>query len=154
MIHRRQSLKASSIAALLVITPTVAVAHVQNTSQPNSTNEYAMKITIGDVTFTATLEDNATAEAFKARLPLTLKMSDLNNNEKVTRLSKRLPANDSNPGHIQTGDLMIWSSSSLVLFYKSFPTPYSYTRLGRIDNTEGFSAAVGTGNVTITFELE
>lgn len=110
-----------------------------------------MKITIGKKIFTATLETNATATAFEAMLPLTLHMSDFNANEKVVRLSDRLPVNDSNPGRIQTGDLMIWSSRSLVLFYKSFPTSYHYTRLGRIDNPEGLSPAVGTGAVTITF---
>ncbi len=116
--------------------------------------ENQMIIRIGSKSFTATLAENPTATAFKAMLPLTVNMADLNENEKVVRLPDKLPTNDSNPGRIQAGDLMIWSSQSLVLFYKSFPTSYSYTPVGRINDTSGLSAAVGSGNVTVTFELK
>ena len=135
-----------------VLGGTLSAANGSNGNR--GTTENQMKITIGQKTFTATLEDNATATAFKAMLPLTLNMGDLNDNEKVIRLSAGLPTDDSNPGRIQTGDLMIWSSRSLVLFYKSFPTSYSYTRLGRVNDVSGLSAAVGSGNVVVTFELK
>lgn len=129
-------------------------AQSETTQGENARKENRMKITVGQKTFTATLGDNATVTAFKAMLPLTLDMSDFNSNEKVIRLPNRLPTNDSNPRRIEVGDLMIWSSNSLVLFYRSFPTNYSYTKLGRIDNPEGLVAASGSGNVTISFELE
>jgi len=113
-----------------------------------------MKITIGSNTFTAKLLDNPTVTEFKSRLPLTIDMSELNGNEKLYRFSTDLPVNPSNPGTINTGDLMIYSSNTLVLFYKSFPTSYSYTKLGRIENTSGLADAVGLGSVAVTFELE
>ncbi|MGB9275237.1 MAG: cyclophilin-like fold protein [Terrimicrobiaceae bacterium] len=114
-----------------------------------------MRITIGSSTFTATLYDNATATAFKKNmLPMTVKMSDLNGNEKYFDLPVNLPTNASNPGTIQIGDLMIYGSNTLVLFYKTFSTSYSYTRLGRINDTTGLAAAVGSGSVTVTYELE
>ncbi len=112
----------------------------------------SIRVQIGGKNFAARLEDNATARAFFTMLPLQLNMRDLNANEKVIELSKELPGEDSNPGTIREGDLMIWSSRSLVLFYKTFPTPYRYSRLGRIEDTTGLAEAVGKGTATITFE--
>ena len=113
-----------------------------------------MKIKIGNSTFTATLYDNATASAFKSLLPITVNMIELNGNEKYVDLSRSLPANASNPGTIQNGDLMLYGSSTLVLFYKSFSTSYSYTKLGRIDDVTRLVASLGSGNVSVTYELE
>jgi len=111
-----------------------------------------VKIKVGSTTFTATLEGNLTAEAFKAQLPLTIKMTELNANEKFSDLPTGLPTRPSNPGTIQSGDLMLYGSRTLVLFYRTFATTYRYTRLGRIDDPQGLAAALGTGNVTVTFE--
>ncbi len=110
-------------------------------------------IAIGNNHFTATLESNAAATEFKKMLPLTISMKDLNSNEKFFDLFNNLPANASNPRTINTGDLMLWGSNTLVLFYKTFNTSYSYTKLGKIENPSGLSKALGSGNVTVTFEL-
>jgi hypothetical protein len=119
-----------------------------------NTENNQMKIKIGSNTFTATLVDSETATVFKARLPLALKMDDVNGNEKKYDFSKAFPTDSVNPRTISKGDLMIWQSNTLVLFYKTFSTQYSYTRLGRINDPSGLESAVGTGGVTVTFELE
>lgn len=126
--------------------------HASVPGNPNSTSNQ-MRITIGSSTFTATLYDDATAIAFKRMLPMTINMSELNGNEKYFDLPVNLPTNASNPGTIQTGDLMIYGSNTLVLFYKTFATSYGYTRLGRINDTKGLASAVGSGGVTVTYEL-
>ena len=113
-----------------------------------------MRLTIGNSTFTATLYDNETVTAFKSHLPLTVDMTELNGNEKYADLSRSLPTNAANPVTIQAGDLRLYGSSTLALFYKTFSTSYSYTRLGRIDDVTGLVAALGTGNVLVTYELE
>ncbi len=126
-------------------------------SSPNSvlnTDSMQLKITIGTTVFNAILYNNPTVTAFKARLPMTVNMRDLNDNEKYFDLPDNLPANASNPGTIQTGDLMLYGSNTLVLFYKSFPTSYSYTPLGRIGNASGLAHSLGSGSVTVTFALD
>ncbi|QKF67851.1 cyclophilin domain-containing protein [Arcobacter venerupis] len=111
-----------------------------------------IKITIGSKVFIATLDENETVKELKKMLPLTLNMNELNGNEKYFDFSHNLPTNSSKPKTIHSGDLMIWSSNTLVLFYKTFPTPYSYTKIGHIDDLNGLEEALGLDEVTIIFE--
>ncbi len=129
------------------------IVNTENNEEDNMPDGKIM-IKVGSQSFTATLLDNSAAKAFRQMLPLTINMVELNGNEKYFDLPKSLPANSSNPGTIQNGDLMLYGSRTLVLFYKTFSTSYSYTRLGRIDNTSGLAAALGSGNVTVAFELD
>ena len=111
-----------------------------------------IRIIIGTASFTATLEDNATTKAFKASLPITVNMTEQAGNEKFYYLPTALPTSTVTPGTIFAGDLMLWGNSCLVLFYETFSSPYSYTRIGKIDKPSGLSAAVGDRNITVTFE--
>jgi len=130
------------------------IEQTNNSDNTSNTETTKMKITIGSAVFTATLNNNATATAFKAMLPMTINMKELNGNEKYFDLPNTLPANASNPVTIQNGDLMLYGSNTLVLFYKTFSTSYSYTRIGRIENPSGLANALGSGNATVTFEAE
>lgn len=113
-----------------------------------------MKITIGKQTFVARLDQSPTADAFKALLPTTLDMADLNRNEKHVDLPSRLPTDVKVPGRIEVGDLMLYGDRTIVLFYKSFETTYGYTRIGRIEDPAGLEAALGRGRATVGFAIE
>jgi len=122
---------------------------------PDKDNESMnVKLKIGSTEFVVTLKDNPTANAFKQLLPMTMKMSELNNNEKYYGLPSALPTNASNPGIIKNGDLMLYGSTTLVLFYKTFSTSYSYTRIGSVDNPSELEKALGSGDVSVVFEIE
>ena len=108
-------------------------------------------MTVSGKQFTATLENNATANAFKDMLPLTLNMTELNANEKFADLPKALPTNRYNPGTIEVGDILLYGSSTIVVFYKKFDTPYSYTKIGKIDKGDGLESALGKGNAKVSF---
>lgn len=125
-----------------------------NNSNENNSMSNKLKITIGSTSFNATLVDNETVKAFKAKLPMTMNMSKMNGNEIYYYMPDNLPTSPSRPGTIRTGDLMLYGSSCIVLFYETFSTSYSYTRLGRVENPSGLVSALGSESVTVTFELQ
>ena len=93
-----------------------------------------MKITINDKEYSIKLEDNETVKALLDLLPLEFTMNELNGNEKYVYMDTSLPTDSYYPGHINAGDVMLFGSDCLVVFYKSFDTPYGYTRIGHIDD--------------------
>lgn len=121
-----------------------------DTTTPNSTTK--MKLIVGEKTFIATLADTPSAKAFVAKLPLTLDMADYGGFEKVANIGT-LPSADHRENSLGLGDIMLYSSNTLVLFYANHGG-YSYTRIGKVDDTNGLREALGSGNVTIKFELQ
>ena len=114
--------------------------------------EMNIQITVGGQVFAAVLEDNPTAKALYERLPVTIEMKELNGNEKYYYFDSSFPTNPSSVGKIHAGDLMLYGSDCLVLFYKDHGNTYSYTRLGAIEDADGLARAVGDGNVSVTWE--
>ena len=110
-----------------------------------------MWMSVGERRFAITLTDTPAARAFAAQLPLTLEMGELNGNEKHAELSNALPTNASRPGTIRNGDLMLYGSNTLVVFYSTFDSSYSYTRLGRVDDPAGLAQALGRQGVRVGF---
>ena len=96
------------------------------------------------------LEDNVTAVAFAKMLPLELTMSDLNSNEKYVYLDGPLPTNSYELGRVEVGDVMLFGDNCLVIFYESFDTEYSYSKIGHIDGLP----ELGAGDVVVKFTGE
>ena len=116
----------------------------------NNLNEVisSVKVIINENEYIISLEDNETVKSFINILPQEFNMSELNENEKYIYLDNTLPTNSYNPKHINKGDVMLYGNNCLVIFYKSFDTSYSYTKIGHIDNLPN----LGNGNIKIKFE--
>jgi hypothetical protein len=86
---------------------------------------------------------------------MTVDMTELNGKEKYYHLSKDLPIESmERPETIRAGEIMCWSSNSLVLFYNTFSNSYSgYVRIGYIEDVNGLASALGRGNVKVTFSI-
>ncbi len=125
---------------------------VENNGLNQTENTMQINVIVGTKTFTATLADSETGRAFAQLLPLTLSMTELNGNEKYHYLDSSLPTDSYQPGTIHAGDLMLYGNNCVVLFYETFSSSYSYTRIGSIDNPSGLAAALGSGNVSVRFE--
>ena len=95
-------------------------------------NMRIIEVIIKNEHYKVELEDNKSADIFLERLPLKIKVKELNGNEKYGIISKKIPSDRSYSGNIEVGDLMLYGDDCIVLFYKRFYTPYSYTKLGRV----------------------
>ena len=113
-----------------------------------------MWMTVGTQRFDVTLEGNPTARAFAQLLPATFEMAELNGNEKHGSLPRALPIDAIRPGTIRAGDVLLYGKDTLVVFYKTFNSPYSYTRIGRIEESAALGQALGTGNPRVAFTVQ
>ena len=116
--------------------------------------EQVMTVEVNGQKFEAELYDNDTADTFKKMLPITFSMNKHNGNEKYIYMDQSLPSASEKIGSIQNGDIMLFGSDCLVVFYESFQTSYTYTRIGYIKNPDGLTSALGSGNVEVSFYLE
>ncbi len=121
--------------------------------EEKTTMTNAMTVTVNGKTFSATLEDNDAANALASMLeegPLTLNLADYGGFEKVGSLGTGLPASDSQT-ITKSGDIVLYNGDQIVIFYGS--NSWSYTRLGRIDDLNGWVEALGSGDVSVTLAL-
>ncbi len=111
-----------------------------------------IQVIINGQEFEAELNDNEAARQFTEMLPIQLDMEDLHDNEKYFYFSDDFDTADEELKKIHAGDLLIYDSKCLVLFYESFETTYQYTPLGKISDTSGLKEALGTGTAAISFQ--
>ena len=132
----------------------VRIEAADHASQREGEHELRMKIGTTDVA--VAWEQNESVEALKELCqdrPLTIQMSMYGGFEQVGPIGRRLPSRDVQI-HTSAGDIVLYSSSQLVVFYGS--NSWAYTRLGHIvdKSPEGLRALLGQGDVTITISAE
>jgi len=115
-------------------------------------SQYHVKMTFGDHTLTATLDDNSTTRAFIAKLPITLPMLDLYDVEMCYRFSEALPTDDVSDQSYEVGEIMYWPPRhSFVIRYAQNGETFDMQKMGRVDS--GVEVFDGIGDIDVTFEL-
>ena len=103
------------------------------TKKMEDNREYkTLSVRIDDMTYTMSVDASKAGQEFARSTPFELEMVDLNGNEKYYEGKESLPASPEKPGHVEAGDVMLYGDKIIVIFYKSFDTTESYTRLGKI----------------------
>ena len=141
-----------TILFLLIVVMFITGCNKQETKNTiTNTNEVrSLKISIDNKEYIINLEENETVNSLINLLPLELNMNELNGNEKYVYLDSSLPTDSYKPGNIEVGDVMLYGNNCLVIFYKSFDTPYSYTKVGHIDNLPD----LGSKNIIVKIEKQ
>lgn len=137
-----------SLTIIILVGCNKKVEEKTNIKENNNMEEITMKIIINNNEYQVDLEENDTTKELVKLLPQEYQMNELNGNEKYVYLDKSLPTNSYDPKHINKGDIMLFGDNCLVLFYKSFDTSYSYTKIGHINNLEDLSK----NNIKVRFE--
>ena len=106
----------------------------QTNNAPVTEAGMKVRITAGDNTYTAVLDESASGRDLAALLPLTLILSDFNHTEKIADLPRRLSIDDAPDGYAPVaGDLAYYAPwGSLAIFYRDFRHSPGLVRLGRI----------------------
>jgi hypothetical protein len=121
----------------------------------NSADAKRVRITVGDRTVTATLNDSAASRDFMAMLPLSLHMTDWLRREKVARLPGQLSQQSHGVPTYVAGDIGYWRpSNNFVIYYlqdgERLPSP-GIVPLGKIDS--GHDLFNVPGDVDVKVEL-
>lgn len=115
-----------------------------------------MKISVGDRTITATMEENAAGRDFLSRLPLEVTLNDYNNTtEKIFYPDPALTTEGVTRGCAPTpGDITIYVPwGNVAIFCKSWSHSNDLIKIGRIDGN-GIEAMNIGGDITVKFERQ
>ncbi len=110
--------------------------------------EETMRLQIGETEVPVTWEDNASVDALRGLLPLTIGMHMYGGFEQVGPIGQELPSDD----HQTTtgaGDIVLYAGDQIVIFYGS--NAWAYTRLGHVNlPAEEMADLLSHGDVTLT----
>lgn len=122
-----------------------------NIGRESEAEKMQIVMKIGDNTYPVILQNNKTVEEFVALLPIEIIMSDLNKNEKYYYFNRKFSVSSTKVSKIEVGDIMLFGENCFVLFYESFATSYSYTKIGRVADIDSLKEKLGEGSVRVSF---
>jgi hypothetical protein len=137
----------------LLLTRCANSAGNAQSSSTGGEREMTGTIQIGRGTFTVRLFDNAAANALIQKMPMTILMSELNGNEKCYYMPDNLPTEARSVGTINAGDLMLYGSDCLVLFYKRFSTSSAIQSSAMWKILPVWRTRLASGSAWITFNV-
>ena len=138
-----------ALVATLLATQQPSLAEIQMTPEA-----IRIKITIGTSIIRAHLNDSPTARDFAAMLPLTLKLKDYAQTEKISDLPAKLTSTGAPAGYKPvTGDITYYAPwGNLAIFHRDFSHATGLILLGKIDS--GLESIRQQGNLTGTIEKD
>ena len=92
-----------------------------------------MKLLIGETEVPVNWESNASVDALRELLPLTIPMSMYGGFEQVGSIGQSIARNDEQTT-TAAGDIVLYSGNQIVIFYGS--NSWAYTRLGHVELTQ------------------
>lgn len=140
--------------AVSTTTTTEETTTSEDTASESPAEEKTMVLKIADTEIPVTWEDNASVKELKelSANGLTISMSMYGGFEQVGSIGQRITNSDKQTT-TSTGDIVLYSSSQIVIFYGS--NSWSYTRLGKIDLPDNkVKELLSKGDVTITLEIK
>ena len=129
------------------------VAVLAVTSADAETDGMKIRIRMNGNEVTATLIDNATSRDFASLLPLTLKLEDYGETEKIGYLPRKLSTEGAPPGSDPSvGDVSYYAPwGNLAIFLRDFRYSSGLIKLGKVDT--GMEALNVPGSVKVTIDL-
>ncbi len=158
IIDRTLSLTSSDLSQMATRVPSWLEeigATREETESPGETS-MKVKISVGNRTITATMEDNAAGRDFLTRLPLEVTLNDYNNTtEKIFYPDPALTTEGVTRGCTPTpGDITIYVPwGNVAIFCKSWSHSDDLIKIGRIDG-DGIEALNIGGDIAVKFERQ
>ncbi|MBS6459762.1 MAG: NAD(P)H-dependent oxidoreductase [Alistipes sp.] len=158
IIDRTLLLTSSGLSQMATRVPAWLEEIGASREEPETPGETSMKvkISVGNRTITATMEDNAAGRDFLSRLPLEVTLNDYNNTtEKIFYPDPVLTTEGVARGCAPTpGDITIYAPwGNVAIFCKNWSHSNDLIKIGRIDGN-GIEALTVTGDITVKIERE
>jgi hypothetical protein len=115
------------------------------------TQDFNIRIKIGNKTVSGTLRDTATAKDLISLLPLTINLEDYASTEKISDLPRKLTKEGAPSGaDPSVGDIAYYAPwGNLAIYYRDSPYANGLIILGKIDGDLDELKAAGAEKVTI-----